>query len=341
MSQPLRWPPRGSFGYKPLVSAYEYDPRKLIEDRSYFGLPIEGALHYGTVKDDEGHLYSLTRRFSDPAKGGHDTLIVQSTRNDDGCLHFEPNWFKPAATGKRVVSGMEGDHAFRRPPSDADGKPYELLYGPDSLSWWEEDLLKFEGRLCGPGLQWYLPQPNEGIFYASSMFQIEGELAGRRVRGFMCADTVYMTEGGMLYGKGDPMAGDHTHVVWYTWGTRFKDGSFEGGHFSAGHDNWGFALTTTDKEEVTTCTNVEAIVKAGSDGNFPESIHLRAGDTLWEFIPHPKGRMPDFLGKSQPSTPQQEGRWRRVGDTREPDIYWAWGEINPASGLERKLRFRS
>jgi hypothetical protein len=51
--------------------------------------------------------------------------------------------------------------------------------------------------------------------------------------------------------------------------------------------------------------------------------------------------MPDFLGKSQPSTPQQAGRWRRVGDTREPDIYWAWGEINPASGLERKRRFRS
>jgi hypothetical protein len=266
-------------------------------------------------------------------------LIVQSTRNEDECHHFEPDWFAPAATGKGVVTGMEGGFAYRRPPADADGKPYELTYGPDHLRWWEEDLLTFEGQLCGPGLQWYLPQPDEGMFYASSMFQVEGDLAGRRVRGFVCADTVFLTEGGSLYGKGDPLAGDHTHLVWYTWGTRFKDGSFEGGHFSAGHDRWGFALTTTENEEVTTCTDVEAIVKAGADG-FPERIHLRAGDSLWEFIPHPKGRMPDFLGKSVPSTPQQAGLWRRVGDTREPDIYWAWGEINPAAGLERKRRSR-
>jgi len=91
---------------------------------------------------------------------------------------------------------------------------------------------------------------------------------------------------------------------------------------------------------VTTCTDVEAIVKSGPDRNFPEAIYLRAGDSLWEFIPDPKGRMPDFLGKSQPSTPQNEGRWRRVGDTREPETYWAWGETSPLTGTERKLRFR-
>jgi len=341
MTEPLHWPQRGSFAHKPLVGPYEYDPKRLIETRSYFGLPLEGALHYGTLRDDEGHLYSLTRRFSDPAKGGHDSLIVQSTHNDDHCLRFDPSLFKGAASGKNVVTGIEADRAFRRPPVEPDGRPYEIVYRADGLSWWEENLLKFEGRLCGPGLQWYVPEPDKGIFYASSMFQIEGELAGRKVRGFICADTVFLTEGGVLYGKGDPVAGEHAHVLWYTWGTRYKDGSFEGGHFTAGHDRFGFAITTTDREVITASTDVEAIVKPGSDGNFPDGIYLRVDDTLWEFIPDPRGKMPDFLGKSQPSTPQQEGRWRRVGDTREPDVYFAWGEINPASGLERKRHHRS
>jgi hypothetical protein len=27
-----------------------------------------------------------------------------------------------------------------------------------------------------------------------------------------------------------------------------------------------------------------------------------------------------------------DGRWRRVGDTREPDVWFAWGEAAPSHG---------
>lgn len=93
----------------------------------------------------------------------------------------------------------------------------------------------------------------------------------------------------MLYGPEDPLAGHHPHVIWYTWGTRYKDGSFEGGHFGAGHDRFGFALLTNDWQETLVTTNVEALVKPGADRNFPEAVYLRADDTLWEFLPGPKG----------------------------------------------------
>ena len=336
----LKWPPRGNFGYKALVGPHQYEPERLIETRGYFGLTWEGALHYGSLRDDEGHLYSLTRRFCDPTKGGRNTLLIQSTRNAEGCLHFDPSLFQGAASGNDAVVGVEHGRAFRRSPSTADGAPYEIVYGADSLHWLEKGVMELKGRLCGPGLHWYLPQTDVGTYYASAMFQVEGTLAGRNVRGFVCADTVFMREGAMLYGPEDPLAGHHTHVTWYTWGTRYKDGSFEGGHFTAGHDRFGFALMTTDKQEVVATTNVEALVKPGTDRNFPEAVYLRADDTLWEFIPDPKGRMPDFLGKSQPSTPQNEGRWRRVGDTREPEVWFAWGETSPLTGVERTLRYR-
>jgi hypothetical protein len=341
MTTPLQWPPRGNFGYRPLVGPYLFEPKRMVEDCGYFGLQLEAAFQYGTLRDGDGEIYSITRRFTvDPSKGGRDTLLAQSTRNGEGCLRFDPALFAGAASGKGVEFGLSSDGAYRRSPKDADGRAYSITYGPDTYSWEEEGVLELRGRLCGPGLQWYLPQPDAGLFYVSAMFQVEGVIAGRKVRGFVAADKVFMGEGAVQYGAGDPLAGDHTHVTWYTWGTRYKDGTFEGGHFSAGHDKWGFALTTTDKEVVTATTDVEALVKSGPDRNFPETIILRVEDQLWEFLPDPRGKMPDFLGKSQPSTPQNEGRWRRVGDTREPDVYWAWGEINPGYGSEKRLRYR-
>jgi hypothetical protein len=341
MSDSLTWPERGNFGYRPLVGPYLYEPRRLLEQRKFFGLQPEAALHYGTLRDNEGHFYSLTRRFAiNKAAGNRDTLLVQSTRNDEGGLKFDRALFEGAATGAGCELGSEGDSAFRRSPKGAAGRAYSIVYAPRTLQWVEEGMMELEGHFCGPGLHWYLPQADAGIYYVSAMFQVAGSLAGRPVRGFIACDQTYMGEGAIQYGAGDPLAGDHTHITWYTWGTRYKDGSFEGGHFSAGHDKWGFALLTTDQEAVTATTNVEGLVRPGSDRNFPDGIVLRVEDALWEFLPDPRGRMPDLLGKSQPSTPQNEGRWRRVGDTREPDVHWAWGEINPAFGVSKRYRFR-
>jgi hypothetical protein len=36
---------------------------------------------------------------------------------------------------------------------------------------------------------------------------------------------------------------------------------------------------------------------------------------------------------------QVDGRWRRVGDTREPDVWFAWGETAPAHGRRPLNRF--
>ena len=43
--------------------------------------------------------------------------------------------------------------------------------------------------------------------------------------------------------------------------------------------------------------------------------------------------------KKHPPTPQQEGRWRRVGDTREPDAWFAWGETEPLHGTTKEPKF--
>ena len=47
--------------------------------------------------------------------------------------------------------------------------------------------------------------------------------------------------------------------------------------------------------------------------------------------------MRDFVG-GFPITAQQEGRWRRVGDTREPDHWFGWGESDRRNGAARNVR---
>ncbi|MGF6743472.1 hypothetical protein [Paraburkholderia atlantica] len=59
------------------------------------------------------------------------------------------------------------------------------------------------------------------------------------------------------------------------------------------------------------------------------SIRYSAFGDEWEFIPDPKGRL---VGLGTLKNPQVDGRWRRVGDTREPDVWFAWGEAAPEHG---------
>ena len=47
-------------------------------------------------------------------------------------------------------------------------------------------------------------------------------------------------------------------------------------------------------------------------------------------------RMRDFVG-GFPITAQQEGRWQRVGETRTPDHWFAWGEGDRRNGTARNV----
>src|SRR5690606_12518138 len=90
--------------------------------------------------------------------------------------------------------------------------------------------------------------------------------------------------------------------------------------------------------EIRTTTDIEgtAVHKKGS--YFLESARIvLEGEEKWEFLPDPKGEMIDFVG-GFPITAQQEGRWRRVGDTREPDRWLAWGESDRRNGSARNVR---
>jgi hypothetical protein len=142
-------------------------------------------------------------------------------------------------------------------------------------------------------------------------------------------DPIYMYPGGEIYKSKDALVQEKLELVWYTWATRYKDGSIDAGHFTLGNDLFGFAILANEKGEVRFTYDVNGEVDFGQNGYWQEGIKYSAFGEQWEFIPDPKGRL---VGLGTLKNPQVDGRWRRVGDTREPVVWFAWGEAAPGHG---------
>jgi hypothetical protein len=335
--------PRGHF-FQQMAGAHQPSARDMLPDRGYFGLQPSATFLYGCFRTDDGEMFELVRRFSHHGanKGITDLdeaiarppamLLVQSTEVDPGgsCLRFDMERMQRAAVTDDARIFMDGDEAVWLPAEGAQGAGFEIRFAESTCSWVEEGMLSLQGKLIPPGLHWYMPGRDYGTYYVSQLFEVEGEFEGRKGRGMVAFDQTYMGEMGDLYKAKDLVMENAGHLVWYTWATRYKDGSVEGGHFMLGNGDLGFAVITDGKEVVAT-RDIDGVVKRRQDSKFAEAISLTIDGEEWEFLPDPRGTMPDMLRK-HPPTPQQEGRWRRVGDTREPDVWFAWGETEPDHG---------
>ncbi|MBW9172720.1 hypothetical protein [Clostridium estertheticum] len=331
---------RGNF-FQQLVGAHKPSVDAMLSDRGYFGLVPSATFAYGCVRSEDGEIYELVRRFSrakdESSKNTFSMLFIESTNVDGVSLRFDQERMKDAANSNDVEVFKDGNEAVWKSTANCLGKAFELRFSEDEFSWKEEGFFSLSGQMIKPGLHWYLPGRDYGTYYVSHIFEVEGKFEGRKVKGMIGFDQNYMGEGGNLYTNKDLVLENKGHIVWYTWATKYKDGTVEAGHLMLGHDRLGFAVIT-DGLNVVATQSIEGKVVKCADSPFAEKIEVTVDGERWEFLPDPRGKMPDMLLK-HPPTPQQEGRWRRVGDTREPEVWFAWGETEPKHGCERETKF--
>ena len=237
---------------------------------------------------------------------------------------------KRSASNNGFTKTLEGDRIHWRSDPAQPGNPFHVTWTPDDCSWVEEGAMDIQGKLLKPGMHWYLPGRDAGMYYVANIFEMEGTILGRKVRGLIGFDPIYMFEGGEIYKTKDALVQEKLELVWYTWATRYKDGSVDFGHFTLGHDMFGFAILGNEKGEVRYTYDVTGEVDFGSNGYWQEGIKYTAFGEQWEFIPDPKGR---FTGLGKLKNPQVDGRWRRVGDTREPGCLVRVGRGRPEPWL--------
>ncbi len=288
-----------------------------------FGLPFSQTFIYGSVRDGEGTMWTPMRRLA-AGDGGRERLLLQTDLDSDA-IHIHRAG-RRSASSLGVRRTLVGDALCLESDPEAEGAPFSVHADAETFRWVEEGTLALDGTAVPPGLHWHLPDRRRGMYYLSQIYEVTGTILGREVQGFIPLDQLWMN--GRVY-VDDILVGEQAEIVWYTWATRYADGGFDGGHFMLGHRHLGFAITYDERGVVTATTYVDGRVILDGEGPWPQRIEVTAAGQQWEFLPEPSGRMVDLMPIPNP---QIEGRWRRVGDTREPAHWFAWGEIAPGHG---------
>ena len=88
---------------------------------------------------------------------------------------------------------------------------------------------------------------------------------------------------GRVY-ENDLLVGRKLHVTWFTWATRYTDGTLDAGHFMLGHDGLGMLLLCDQDGQVRRTTDVNGHVELDSSETWPVHIEVHAPGEDWEFL---------------------------------------------------------
>jgi hypothetical protein len=332
--------PTGSFDHAAVCSGRRFEPAAVLaEATSIHGLVPEAGYIWGSLRDDAGGLHSVMRRVPaarDTGAAGSDIrslggkLIVLSSGGGDEQLTMrrEPRHAPDSNEMTRRTLGAEV--AELTAPANEHGRSVALTLSTETLRYEETGIIDVSGDLVAPPLQWFLPGPDSSLLYLTQTWLVEGELLGKRVRGFLFWEEAWMRPGGRLYVDKDPLH-DAEYTTWYSWANHYADGSAEVGHFLFGNGDFHVGVIGHSDGTVTTARTMDAVVRRDPDGYWHNGIDYTINGESWVCEPDRHGRME--LGRIP--NPQQEGRIHRVADTRVPDVWMAWGESVPGNGDRR------
>lgn len=321
----------GEFAFQPVCGAFQPTLDSMASIEPMMGMNPEGLYLWGTLRDEDGNMYCPMRRIPYDLPGAKaDSRRYFFLQHNVGSDHYRLDPIgRQSAPNDGHSFGLEGDKVVWRSKPGIQGNPWLAEWTPETCRWVEQGVMDIRGTLIGPGLQWYIPSRSVAMSYVACIFLIEGEVLGRKVRGMIGFDVMYMYPGGEVYKTKDPLVQEQLELLWYTWGTRYKDGTMEAGHFLIGNDLMGFGILTDEKGNVRFSYDVDCRMTFGEDNYWSTDLRAEVFGEEWEFLPDPRGRMPE-LGPIP--NPQYDGRWRKVGDQREPDVWFAWGEAAAAHG---------
>jgi hypothetical protein len=207
-----------------------------------------------------------------------------------------------------------------------------LVLSKDDFHYREDGVMDMSGTLVVPPLQWYLPGRDASLLYITQTWLVDGVILGKPARGFLFWEEAWMYPGGQLYRSKDPLH-DAEYLTWYSWANHWPDGSCEVGHFLFGQKDFHVGVTAHSDGTVSSARSMDVEINRAADGYWHDGIDYTIDGVKWVCEPDPQGHM---RGLGEMPNPQQEGRMHRVEDTRQPDVWMAWGETVPAAGNSRR-----
>lgn len=343
MSNSDQRPQRGDFQWLGMSGSFEPSVEGLASDRGYFGLVPEATYVWGTFRNARGKVFIFMRRLpfngltEPPREAGTRSTIgrraVLFVQNDAGELHVHPASMSSGYNTDTVIENTADNVVWHVDGVSPNRKGFRGVYRADRLDYREDDLIDVAGPSLTPGLQWYLPGRDNGLFYTSQTFPCDGTILGEPVTGFLFIEQAYMKPDSVLYMVNDVLVGAETHLTWYSFATEYEGGEFEFGHFIVGHDRLGIGVVSNQTGLLLQSSTVSATVSREANG-WSSRVDLDVDGVPWEIVQAEDLRI---LPTAHTPNRQQEGILRRKGETRKPVRWMAWGET--AHGETRRLRF--
>jgi hypothetical protein len=330
----------GSFDHTALASGRRFDARELVDDEPVLGLTREAGYIWGTLRDNDGVLYTTMRRIAASGPQAREDsrqslagklLVMSSETGQEGlALRREP---RSAVDSSDIVTALT-DQNIVTVSSDpaAAGRSMRLVLSENDFCYAEDGVIDVSGAIVVSPLQWYLPGRHASLLYLTQTWLVDGTILGKPARGFLFWEEARMLPGGRLYMDKDPLH-DAEYLTWYSWANHYDDGSCEVGHYLFGQNNFHVGVSATSDGVVSVARDMDAVITRAPGGYWHDGIDYELDGVRWRCEPDPKGQMRG-LGTSMPN-PQQEGFMHRVSDTRQPDVWMAWGETVPAAGNQR------
>ena len=276
MTDDVQKPCRGDFQWYGMSGAFEPTVEAMAAERGYFGFVPEATYIWGTFRDERGKVSIFMRRLpfhglTEPPKEtgtrstiGRRAVLFAQDEADRIDVHMAS-----MATGYNTETLVEraGDSLrWHIPAAGEKRRAMNATVSPSGLKYCEDGLIDVAGPLLKPGLHWYLPGRDAGLYYASPAYPCTGTILGKQVTGFLFIEQAYMLPDSVLYMVNDVLVGAKTHLTWYSFATEYEDGETQFGHFIVGHDRLGIGVVANQSGVLVNSSTVNARVARRPDG---------------------------------------------------------------------------
>ena len=316
----------GDYRERPIVGSFDPRIADIEPTKTKYGLSLGVQYFYGGLRDDEGNLCVLERKFVSSMTSGlwlmsnrdteHLRLVPASLRTARGEIrrHFTPESHRytdalMAKVGKDLVP--EGE------------QPLDLSFTDGGISWSEGELLSCEATPVGTGLMYYSPMPDESFFYTMQAYRAEGTVLGRPASGFVLVDHAYLPAGREWK---EFRFFTHSQVAWNVFANAYGDGTVEAGFFIQGLNDFAVAGTFDNKGPRFATSELSTSLTLEPDDWMAAATYV-AGREEWDFTPDTAARMKEFSSARWAGYRAQAGVTRRRGDTRPLTVGWTWLEF--------------
>jgi hypothetical protein len=314
----------GDFDFRPILGVYDPSLKEILPTEPRLGLNQQVMYLYGGFRDAKGQQHAVERKFVGPMTAG---LWLMSSK--DGELRLDPGSTRSTRGEVRREFGgpthLWADQLMARLGKElapVGEQPLDLRITDTTMSWSEGELMSLEGKLVGPGLQFYVPMRSEAMFYIGQCFHMKGRVLGNDVTGFVWLDHGYWPHA--LDWK-EYRIFNEIQLFWEVFGNEYEDGTIEWGQLCCGTRGFTWGAVLDSNGAVALSTDVKTAVDHDTDEWVTKAL-FDFGDRQWVFESEPDGWLKQFSSARWGGYRAQCGVTKLRGDKRKSKLSFTWME---------------